>query len=60
MPMQSVNHFIVALLFLGHVAIAQEKPQENCGNIKTKTKKTMTNTSQLNVLGAPLALAQCH
>ena len=55
--MLTVNNFIVALLFLGYVAIAQEKSQENCGNIKTKNKKTMINTAQLNVLGEPLVLA---
>ena len=55
--MLSIKNYIVALLFLGHVVFAQQKPQENCGNIKTKTKKTMTNTDQLNVLGKPLTLA---
>ena len=57
MPILSIKNYIVALLIVGHVVIAQQKPQENCGNIKTKSKKIMTNTDQLNVLGKPLALA---
>ena len=57
MPILSIKNYIVALLIVGHVVIAQQKPQENCGNIKTKSKKIMINTDQLNVLGKPLALA---
>ena len=57
MSIISIKNYIVALLIVGHVVFAQQKSQENCGNIKTKSKKIMTNTKQLNVLGKPLALA---
>ena len=57
MPVLSIKNYIVALLIVGHVVFAQQKSQENCGNIKTKSKNIMTNMEQLNVLGKPLALA---
>ena len=56
MPILSIKNYIVDLLFLVHVIIAQQKLQENCGNIKTKSKKIMSSTEQLNLPGKPLAL----
>ena len=60
MPIRSIKNYFVAFLFFGHVIIAQQKPHENCGNIKTKNKINMTKTSQLNVLNTPLAIASIN
>lgn len=47
----------IALLFISSFTLAQVNTEENCGNIKTKSKSNMTKSEQLNVLNTPLALA---
>lgn len=50
------------ICFIYHYGFAQSKlmPQENCGNIKTKSSKKMTAIAQLNVLGTPIAMASMN
>lgn len=51
---------LLLLLMVNTFALAQAKPKENCGNIKTKSKINMTKTSQVNVLNTPLTLASTN
>jgi uncharacterized protein (DUF2237 family) len=48
---------MLTLIFVSSFTFAQVKTEENCGNIKTRSKSNMTNPEQLNVLNTPLALA---
>lgn len=53
----NIKNKFLALIFISSFAFTQGKPQENCGNIKTKSSKKMTSLAQLNVLGKPIAMA---
>jgi uncharacterized protein (DUF2237 family) len=53
----TVKNKMLTLIFVSSFTFAQVKTEENCGNIKTKSKNNMTNLEQLNVLNTPLTLA---
>jgi uncharacterized protein (DUF2237 family) len=53
----TVKNKMLTLIFVSSLTFAQVNTEENCGNIKTKSKSNMTNPEQLNVLNTPLALA---
>lgn len=54
------KEILLLLLIVNTFTFAQVKPQENCGNIKTKSKINMIKSSQLNVLNTPLAVASIN
>jgi uncharacterized protein len=57
--MKKLQLFLLLVIFISNMSFAQAKVKqlENCGNTKTKNKINKMDSTQLNVLGQPLALA---